>query len=565
MPTRLSHLSYTFGLLCCATLAACAAEQPPGPVGFGFTVGALGDANPLTDIKNFRLVVTGGETQFEAPLAYNGQKTISFPNVPAGSPRQVTLVGFNAAKQAAWFARQSGVTIQKVATTTTALTLMAVDDFTPVGNKDFPIPAAMYPAATKIQDGKILITGGFGHAVAENKDVTLESPSDQAYIFDPNNGTFKTTGSMKSARAGHSMIYLPKTNKVLVFGGAIKMHVAADGSAAPRWLVTEAVNTRYEIYDVAAGTFSSDDASQAFALPRVLANLLLLSDDSVVVAGGAVWPTPDEQAYRYCDLFSASSLTFKDTLKSLPTTGVRAGSATAYMGQTADGTSKYLLWGGNLPLGSDTTAGPAAERFTESTQLGGGVFYSDYKTNGDFYKVPGVLVFPTLTAIGPNKANNPRFLSVGGARYDIAKKAWIKPSADDVWLITVTDPSPEDAKGAIDTQRITGLGSGVFLHQANLLGGTRVVVSGGLSDFKTADAVIAAFKIEADPSADPPLVLEEQKNAANFAKRGTHSATTMGNDCVMLFGGGADFANALATQGGVATSEVYCPGFLVPK
>lgn len=92
-----------------------------------------------------------------------------------------------------------------------------------------------------------------------------------------------------------------------------------------------------------------------------------------------------------------------------------------------------------------------------------------------------------------------------------------------------------------------------------------MVLSGGLSDFKTADGVIAAFRIEADSAADPPLVLEELKNAGTFAKRGSHSATTMGNDCVMLFGGGADFATALATQGAVATSEVYCPGFLVPK
>lgn len=73
MPTRLSRLASTFAFLSAVALGGCAAEQPEGASGFGLTVGALGDANPLADIKNFRLVVTGGDTQFEAPLAYNGQ------------------------------------------------------------------------------------------------------------------------------------------------------------------------------------------------------------------------------------------------------------------------------------------------------------------------------------------------------------------------------------------------------------------------------------------------------------------------------------------------------------
>jgi len=56
--------------------------------------------------------------------------------------------------------------------------------------------------ATLLPNGKVLITGGFGVTA-------FSSPLASAELFDPLTGTLTATGSMTTARLGHSATPLP--------------------------------------------------------------------------------------------------------------------------------------------------------------------------------------------------------------------------------------------------------------------------------------------------------------------------------------------------------------------
>jgi len=568
-------LSYAvaLGAAVCA-LGACAVQDEPGSAPMAMTVGALTGTcpagttkNPFPEISAFKLVVRERTASGAMSVTHTatagfaaGQKSISFSDVPSGSPREVTLIGYGAGSKATWFSRKSGVNIKKLSTNAIDLTLMALDGFTCLGPVDSTVPSVVLPATTRIANGKVLITGGFGGAADDGADTRLELAQDTAYIFDPNTGKFTQSNShMVSKRGGHSAIYLPKSNKVLIVGGATAMRVAKSGVEPPRWTAADGSasgGATFEIYDVEKDTFSAG-AGQEFTQKRVLPNLLPISDDYVVVAGGAPWPEPADDAYKNCDLFSANDGGFINTLAALPLNGVRAGSAAAFIGTTSVGTSKYLLWGGNAPRSGDKAVGPVAERFKESTLPGEGEFNGDLKIEGDF-QANGVLFFPSLTALGAGKDDDGQFLSVGGARYDAAGKKWLKPSADDVYLLKLHDATP-DTKGRIETKKIGGLTAGVFLHQANLAGLNHVVISGGFSEFgAAASATMRAYDIPGARWLDAAAL----GGSDAFIKRGGHAGLTLSNDCMLLFGGVASF-DALKTQGN-ATSDIYCPKLLVP-
>ena len=574
---RLSFLpAVALGAALCA-LSACAVQDDPGSAPFAMNVGALTAScptgttkNPFPEIHTFKLVVRQTTASGAMSVTHTattgfgaGQKSISFSDVPSGSPREVTLLGYAAgASTPTWFARKSGVNIKKLSNNAVDLTLMALDGFTCLGPVDGTIPSVVFPAATRIANGKVLITGGFGAASDDpnGTDMQLNSPQDTAYIFDPNTGKFtQSNGHMVSKRGGHSAIYLPKSNKVLIVGGATLMRVAKNGSAPPSWKVEDGSASNgatFEIYDVDKDTFSAG-TGQEFTQKRVLPNLLPLSDDYVIVAGGAPWPVATDDGYKNCDLFSANAGGFINTLASLPLNGVRAGSAAAFAGTTNVGTSKYLLWGGNAPR-TDQTVGPVAERFKEATQPGEGEFNQDFKIEGDF-QANGVLFFPSLTALGAGKSDDGEFLSVGGTRYDVANKKWLPPSADDVYLLTLHEPPAGDTKGRIETKKIPGLAAGVFMHQANLAGINNVVISGGFSAFGApASATMRAYDVAGSKWLDATAL----GGTDAFVKRGGHAGLTLSNDCMLLFGGVASF-DALKTQGN-ATSDIYCPKLLVP-
>lgn len=113
--------------------------------------------------------------------------------------------------------------------------------------------------ATLLPDGKVLIAGG------GNASVAIAS----AELYDPNTGTFSTTGSMTVPRSLHTATLLPNGKVLIVGGWQVNFPTSALASA--------------ELYDPSTGTFT---ATGSMAARRVDQTATLLPNGKVLLAGG---------------------------------------------------------------------------------------------------------------------------------------------------------------------------------------------------------------------------------------------------------------------------------------
>lgn len=109
-------------------------------------------------------------------------------------------------------------------------------------------------SATMLNDGRILFAGGISGSVADGY-TSLES----AEIYDPVQNEFTTTGSMLTARAGHSAILL-NNGDVMIIGGATGSVAGGTTSQELDLAFDSEVNgamlNSTEIYDPSTGTFA---------------------------------------------------------------------------------------------------------------------------------------------------------------------------------------------------------------------------------------------------------------------------------------------------------------------
>ncbi|HVS88720.1 MAG TPA: kelch repeat-containing protein [Candidatus Acidoferrum sp.] len=122
--------------------------------------------------------------------------------------------------------------------------------------------------STLLPNGKVLIAGGF--IVVGGNTVVLSS----AELYDPAPGTFTVTGSLATARAGHSAILLPNGKALLAGGGNL---VNATYSSA-------------EVYDAASGLFSP---ARNMQIPRAQFTATLLPTGTILTVGGSGDTTAD--------------------------------------------------------------------------------------------------------------------------------------------------------------------------------------------------------------------------------------------------------------------------------
>jgi hypothetical protein len=87
-----------------------------------------------------------------------------------------------------------------------------------------------------LPNDKVLVAGGFNHSI-HNPNGCISS----AELYDPASGTWSSTGSLNTAREGHTATLLP-SGKALVAGGY--------GCNAPNTLASA------EIYDPTSGIWS---------------------------------------------------------------------------------------------------------------------------------------------------------------------------------------------------------------------------------------------------------------------------------------------------------------------
>jgi hypothetical protein len=150
-----------------------------------------------------------------------------------------------------------------VAATTPELYDPAAGLFTRTGNMATP---RSEHTATLLANGKVLILGGFDTTDPKAQAVTATSE-----IYDPITGGFTGTGSMTTARAGHTATLLID-GRVLIAGGVTN---AANGLAA----VSSA-----EVYDPTPGSFSP---TGGMVQTRASHTATLLPNGNVLVTGGS--------------------------------------------------------------------------------------------------------------------------------------------------------------------------------------------------------------------------------------------------------------------------------------
>jgi hypothetical protein len=156
----------------------------------------------------------------------------------------------------------------------------ATKSFSPTG----AMTAARFAhTATRLQNGKVLITGGFTAAPVPR--TTASDALSSAELYDPARGVFTPTGSMGTARGGHSATLL-LNGKVLVAGGIVSLgdlpysQDASICTGSPDTLVTSTA----ELYDPATGAFTPTGGMTAI---REEHTATLLADGKVLILGGA--------------------------------------------------------------------------------------------------------------------------------------------------------------------------------------------------------------------------------------------------------------------------------------
>jgi hypothetical protein len=123
-------------------------------------------------------------------------------------------------------------------------------------------------AATLLQDGTVLVTGGRSCAGDCEGDTTLQD----ANLYDPATGTFAATGQMASARAGQKSIALPD-GTAFVYGG-----VDRSGHFGSQFLSSG------ELFQPASQDFTSAGSGTVGGTDLIMD---LLANQQVLVAGGA--------------------------------------------------------------------------------------------------------------------------------------------------------------------------------------------------------------------------------------------------------------------------------------
>jgi N-acetylneuraminic acid mutarotase len=121
--------------------------------------------------------------------------------------------------------------------------------------------------ATLLSSGQVLMAGGQGNF----GDVTTVTGT--AELFDPSTGFYSSTGNLQTARADHTATLL-LSGKVLIAGGGglggTRINPAVELSSA-------------ELYDPATGTFT---ATGNMTVPRLLHTATLLPSGQVLITGG---------------------------------------------------------------------------------------------------------------------------------------------------------------------------------------------------------------------------------------------------------------------------------------
>jgi len=131
--------------------------------------------------------------------------------------------------------------------------------------------------ATLLQNGKVLLAGGFVNSVWDYSGIS--GSYNVATLYDSATGAFSGTGNMTANRGDHTATLLAN-GKVLIAGGADQDPTGTGLASA-------------ELYDPSTGTFTQ---TGSMAVGRFLHTATLLQNGKVLIVGGALTSTSNPVA-----------------------------------------------------------------------------------------------------------------------------------------------------------------------------------------------------------------------------------------------------------------------------
>jgi galactose oxidase-like protein len=194
--------------------------------------------------------------------------------------------------------------------------------------------------ATLLPNGKVLVTGGL-----EGGPGGLYYSVAASELYDPAAGTWSPTGSLSTARSGHTATLLPNGN-VLVAGG--------DFVSSPNPFYVIAAS---ELYDPAAGTWSP---TGSLSTARSGHTATLLPNGTVLVAGGS-----GTGPIAASELYDPTAGTWS------PTGSLSTARSSGYTA-TLLPNGKVLVaggWGGTGPIAASELYDPAAGTWSPTGSL----------------------------------------------------------------------------------------------------------------------------------------------------------------------------------------------------
>lgn len=499
---------------------------------------ASGAANPFAEVNSVTLGVRTYDVVTQSWITVNKETaslregdTLSVDYVPEGRNREVILVAEGAS--GTWYGRDTGINVRRERAAQASMLLGKMGESSCV-----PAPQGigntLFPSAALLDDGRILVTGGF----TKSEGGKLSAPSDQAFLFNSRTGEREVLGSIGPGRAGHASIFLPETNKVILVGGMTEMAIDKEQPFPYVYDRADGLDDVI-IFDVATKSFVP--AERRLSHPRAFPRLARLTDGTILISGGGEWPfsKEDGRPHIQSDVFDPEANGFQGNLQSmdapLQSFYGRSGHSLTYIDESADGLSNYLLWGGATLARSQ--AYPAEVYHQSGRQRDGinGTFMT-LNITGDQNDQPGFTYFHETTRL-----DNRRFLTTGGV-HTRGEKFEDKLRSDESWLLTYY---PRER--FLDVRRVKGFGPGRVFHSAFSPDGEHVNVVGGWNPLEATEGVARYFSLDEKAWFDSKL---------STAGRGGQAAVLTPSGAIFMAGGEKSAEDAPADW---MATEMYYP------
>jgi len=348
--------------------------------------------------------------------------------------------------------------------------------------------------ATLLPNGKILVVGGENAAGTTVSSAELFTPFGGSYVL----GTFSSTESMGSPRAGHTATLLPDGN-VLIAGGYDE---GIDALASA------------EIYDPATGTFFAPGEGNELVDARFLHTATLLGNGKVLIAGG--FGTPGTSAVSSAVLYDYATGNFVPT---------------ASMVSSRSGATATLLPNGKVLIAGGLT--------TPSAILATAELY-DPLTNSF-----------SLTGSMSDARNRHKAVLLASGKVVVVSGDGSLTITEGLASAEMYDP----ATGTFSTASM--MATPRWNPSATLLADGRILVAGGLAP-GMGQAVSSA---ELFHSTDPPFVDAGFASTGTMTlARANHTATPLPNGKILIAGPGsvAELYNPVSATFS-ATGSLYIP------